>query len=80
MAPMNTAASIRLQILSVAVQAIAVQLSSEQAKAVETALRSEASALAEDGLSADADAALAAELGPLLSALSLPRANDRGWT
>lgn len=66
---MNTPTSIRLDILSAAIRAIAASLPADRANQVEQALRATADDLSGRALGADTDAALASELSKLLDAL-----------
>lgn len=78
---MKTPSSIRLDILSAAVWAIAASLPDARAHQVEAALRRSAEELSNEALSADTDAALAAEMMQLLNALPTARkANTAGAT
>lgn len=67
---MNTPTSIRLDILSAAVRAIAASLPTDRASQVEQDLRAAADDLSRRTLGPDTDAALASELSRLLAALS----------
>ena len=70
---MKTPSSIRLDILSAAVRAIAASLPDASAHQVEAALRRSAEELSKEALSADTDAALAAEMMLLLNELPTAR-------
>ena len=77
---MNTANSIRLDILSATVRAIAASLTAERAAQVEQSLRAAADDLSGRTLSPDTDAALASELSQLLQALSAAQQPGRPGT
>jgi hypothetical protein len=67
---MNTPTSIRLDLLSAAVRAIATALPADRASQVEQSVRAAADDLSGRALGADTDAALASELSQLLHALA----------
>lgn len=77
---MNTPTSIRLDILSAAVRAIAASLPADRANQVEQALRANADELSGRALGPDTDAALAAELSKLLNALNAAQQPTRTQT
>lgn len=77
---MNTPTSIRLDILSAAVRAIAASLPAGSATQVEQALRATADDLSGRALGPDTDAALASELSKLLNALNAAQQPTRTHT
>lgn len=73
----TTPTTVRLDILSAAVRALAATLPADQALKLEQSLRASAADLADQGLSPDADAALAAEVAQLLDAIAAARTSGQ---